>query len=70
MIREETLEAISHGVLDDDQLDEAIAHYEQLTDDLACHGTIYELVWRHSYDVLQTLEGYKRNREDDKKMPC
>ena len=62
MISIEALQAVEKGILTDDQLDEAIAHYERLTDDLESHGSLYALVYGHAYRTLTQLLDYKKSR--------
>jgi hypothetical protein len=63
MISEETLDSVRIGILTDEELDEAISHYEVLEKDLKCHGELYHLVWRDVYFELMRLEGYKKSRK-------
>jgi hypothetical protein len=52
LISEETLKAANNGILTDDQLKEALAHFSYLEKMLYLHGSIYQLVWS---DVTRRL---------------
>lgn len=58
-----TLDAVKVGVLTNDQLKEAIAHYDPLVLLLACHGEKYHLVWKDAFMKLQELYGYMNSRK-------
>ena len=66
MISKEIIEAVEVGILNDEQLNIALAHYQDLERNLGCHGNIYLLVWRDVHRRVKQLEGYKKLREDDK----
>ena len=68
MISKEIIEAVEVGILSDDQLETALAHYRELEKNLKCHGEIYTLVWRDVFRKLRELESYKKLREEDKKF--
>lgn len=63
MISKETLEAVSVGILTDEQLNEAIKHYTTLEQHLKCHGEIYRLTWSHVFHTLNILNGFKESRK-------
>lgn len=64
MITKETLKAVREGVLTDDQLRQALTHYQRLTDDLKCHGERYHLVWLDAYNTLQLLNSMAYQRKE------
>jgi hypothetical protein len=64
MISELTLLSVKVGILNDDQLREAIKHYKRLEEDLKCHGDLYRLVWIDVRKTLDYLEDMKRLRKE------
>ena len=62
MISKETLKAVEDGILTDQQLEEAIKHYEELILLLSCHGERYVIVRRDVHSYLTSLYGYKSAR--------
>lgn len=67
MIQKKTLEAVRKGVLTDDQLLEAIEHYQMLELMLRPHGDRYFLVWSDAKQEFDNLETMLRLRREDKK---
>jgi uncharacterized protein YfkK (UPF0435 family) len=65
MISQETLKAVNKGVLTDEQLEEAITHYEQLENLLEDHGDLYKLVKKDVSNTLTTLINYHSNRNEN-----
>jgi len=63
MISKETLDAVNIGILNDEQLNEAIIHYSSLEENLKCHGEKYHLVWKDAYLTLITLTQFKEARK-------
>jgi hypothetical protein len=61
---DETLKAVWAGILTDQQLKDAITHYQQLVDLLSPHGDIYALTYRDACQTLDTLRRMKYLRED------
>lgn len=68
MISKEIIEAVEVGILSDDQLETALAHYRELEKNLECHGEIYRLVWRDVRRRLRELESYKKLRQQDNRF--
>ena len=62
LISKETLSAVNVGILSDEQLNEAILHYNQLEKSLACHGELYRLCWQDVNSKLSRLKGFRDAR--------
>lgn len=67
MISKSTFDAVKNGILTDDQLEEAIPHFEILESFLKCHGDLYHLVWRDVFYTLFRLKEIKSQRDTEKK---
>jgi hypothetical protein len=65
MITKETLLSVQVGILDDNQLNDAIIHYKRLEEDLKCHGELYRLVWRDVKNVLDILINMRKLRQEN-----
>jgi hypothetical protein len=63
MITKETLEAVKNGILTDEELAEAISHYDELEINLRCHGEVYQLVWKDVKYTLDILHGFRIARK-------
>lgn len=67
LLSDDVVKALKKSELTDEQLSEALEHYEQLyfllEEQRKMVGNLYDLVWRDVRDMYEQLRGFKVQRQ-------